>query len=134
MLNSYISKFLAVACLTLLLALSGVGWLYKTSLEGNGRLEETITTLKSELKTCRDDGLNAIADKDDLEKSLNDLQTKYEAIDTKFGTIQDQLKNKQCRGVKNEKPVDIVVADDIADTLRLLREASCLSNKDCERP
>lgn len=134
MISEYLTQVLAVTSLTLLLALAGTGYLYKESLKENGRLENVITSLKIEIETCRSDIILIEKDKEDLEGSLTNIQNQYNELENQFDTIENKLAAKKCRGTKNEKTVDINVADDIADTLRLLRQASCLSNKDCERP
>lgn len=132
--QKYTTGFLVVVIITMFLSLAGTGYLYKESLKQNGRLETTISILRGEIETCRADTILMEADRNDLELSLDIIQKKYDTIKERFESIEHQLSIKQCRGNKNEKPVDINAADDIADTLRLLREASCLSNKDCERP
>lgn len=135
MISEYLTQVFAVTSLVLLLAVAGTGYLYKESLKENGALQTTIKTLKVDLETCRGEIFLVEKDKEELEVSIQTVEEKYEKLKTQFGTIEQQLSVKKCRGtIRNEKPVDINVADDIADTLRLLREASCLSNKDCERP
>jgi hypothetical protein len=134
-LKKYLLQASLVACFTLTLALGGTGWLYTSSLKENGRLAETITSLETDLEACQRDIGNAIADKQDLDESFDTIQKEYEELQGEFSDIETELRNKKCRGVKqNETTVDVSVADDIADTLGLLRKASCLSNKDCERP
>lgn len=135
MISEYLTQVLAATSLTLLLALAGTGYLYKESLKTNGRLQSTIESLEVDLETCRGDVFLVEKDKEDLEVSIQVVEEKYEKLEEQFVTIEQQLSAKQCRGtIKNEKNIDVNVADDIADTLRLLRQASCLSNKDCERP
>lgn len=135
MISEYLTQVFAVTSLTLFLALAGTGYLYKESLKTNGELTSKIESLQVELATCRGEVFLVEKDKEDLEVSIQAVEEKYEKLETQFGDIEQQLSAKQCRGtIKNEKNIDINVADDIADTLRLLREASCLSNKDCERP
>lgn len=135
MISEYLTQVFAVTSLTLFLALAGTGYLYKESLKTNGRLQTTIESLEVDLETCRGEVFLVEKDKEDLEVSIQVVEEKYEKLEEQFGTIEQQLSVKQCRGtIKNEKNIDVNVADDIADTLRLLREASCLSNKDCERP
>lgn len=135
MISEYLTQVFAVASLTLFLALAGTGYLYKESLKTNGGLTSKIESLQFELATCRGEVDLIQKDKEDLEASIETVEKKNEELIREFGMIEQQLSVKKCRGtIRNEKPVDINVADDIADTLRLLREASCLSNKDCKRP
>lgn len=135
MISKYLTQVFAVASLTLFLALAGTGYLYKDSLKTNGELTSRIESLQVELETCRGEVDIIQKDKEDLEVSIETVEKKNEELVREFGMIERQLSVKKCRGtIRNEKPVDINVADDIADTFRLLREASCLSNKDCERP
>ena len=135
MISEYLTQVFAVTSLTLLLALAGTGYLYKESLKTNGELTSRIESLQGELATCRGEVDLIQKDKEDLEVSIETVEKKNKELLREFGMIEQQLSVKKCRGtIRNEKPVDINVADDIADTLGLLREASCLSNKDCERP
>lgn len=135
MISEYLTQVFAVTSLTLFLALAGTGYLYKESLKTNGGLTSRIESLQVELATCRGEVDLIQKDKEDLEVSIETVEKKNEELIREFGVIEQQLSVKKCRGtIRNEKPVDINVADDISDTLRLLREASCLSNKDCERP
>lgn len=135
MISKYLTRVLAVTSITLFLALAGIGYLYKESLKTNGELASRIESLQVELETCRGEVDLIQKDKEELEASIETVEKKNKELEQEFSTIEQQLSIKKCRGtIRNEKPVDINVADDIADTLRLLREASCLSNKDCERP
>lgn len=135
MIGKYLTRVLAVTTLTMFLALSGIGYLYKESLKTNGELTGRIESLQVELKTCRGEVDLIQKDKEDLEVSIETVEKKNKELEHEFSMIEQQLSAKKCRGtIRNETPVDINVADDIADTLRLLLEASCLSNKDCERP
>lgn len=135
MISEYLTQVFAVTSLTLFLALAGTGYLYKESLKENGRLQTTIESLEVDLETCRGEIFLVEKDKEDLEVSIQVVEEKYEKLEEQFVTIEQQLSAKQCRGtIKNEKNIDVNVSDDITDTLRLLRQASCLSNKDCERP
>lgn len=135
--TAYLTKILAAVCLVLFLSLCGVGYLYKESLKENGRLDTQIEQLEGDLKTCREDVKNVEGEKADVVQSFENVEKKFKKIEEDFDVLQNRLKDKQC-GVKKKVVVNETnqindpIADDIADTLRVLLSASCLSNKDCD--
>lgn len=134
MIKKYLTRILSIALIVLLSMVVGLGLLYKESVRENGSLTEKLTSLETSYQTCQMEVGRATADMEDMAESFANIHTEYGKIKSSFDGIQKQLRNKQCKGTVHEENIDNDVAADISHTIGLLREASCLSTKDCERP